>query len=75
MNLLSTPQLDKYGYIIDYNTKHDWVLTTPEVKTLLFNKYAGMFKGRPYLDIRDNHNAFVMIQTVHEKFGIFKEKK
>ena len=28
-NLLSIPQLEKYGYVIDYNTNRDWVVTTP----------------------------------------------
>ena len=50
-NLISIPQLQKDGYIIDYNTKRDWVVTKPEVKTLLFQKYLGMCKVMPYLDI------------------------
>ena len=29
----------------------------------------------PYLDIRGNQDAFVMIQTVREKFGMFTEKQ
>ena len=73
-NLLSIPQLEKYGYGIDYNTKLNWVITTLEGKTLLFQKYVGMCKGIPYLDICGNHDAFVMIQTVREKFGMFMEK-
>ena len=28
-NLLSVPQIEKDGFIIDYNTNHDWVVTTP----------------------------------------------
>ena len=49
-NLLSIPQLEKDGYLIDYNTKRDWAVTTPEGKTLLFKKDVGMCKGMPYLD-------------------------
>ena len=30
-NLLSIPQLEKNGYLIDYNTKRDWAVTSPEV--------------------------------------------
>ena len=41
-NLLYIPQLKKYGYTIDYNTKRDWVVTTPEGKCLLFQKDTGM---------------------------------
>ena len=35
-NLFSIPQLEKDGCVIEYNTNRDWVVTTPEVKTLLF---------------------------------------
>ena len=34
-----------------------------------------MFEVMPYLDVRGNHDAFVMIQTVCDKFGMFTEKK
>ena len=67
------PQLEKDGYIIDYKSKRDWSVTTPEGKTLLFKKYVGMCKGMPYLDIRDNHYTLVMIQTIRERFGILNE--
>ena len=29
VNILSIPQLEKDGYTINYNTKRDWVVTTP----------------------------------------------
>ena len=73
--MISITKLEKYGYVIDYNTNRDWVVTTPEGKTLLLQKYIGMCEGMPYLDIRGNHGAFVTIQTVHEKFGMSTEKK
>ena len=74
-NLLSIPQIEKDGYVIDYNTYRDWVVTTPEGKTILFHKYFGMCEGTTCLDVRGNHNAFVMIQTVRKKFGMFTEKQ
>ena len=46
-NLLSIPQLEKDGYTIDYNTKQDWVVTTPEGKCILFLKETGMCEGMP----------------------------
>ena len=46
-NLLSDPQLEKDGYTMDYNTKRDWVVTTPEGKCLLFKKDTGMCEGMP----------------------------
>ena len=74
-NLLSIPQLEKYGYVINYTTNRDWVVTTPERKTVMFQKDVDMCKGMPYLDVRGNHDAFVMIQTFREKFGMFTEKQ
>ena len=74
-NLLSIPQLEKDGYLIDYNTKRDWAVTTPEGKTLLFKKDVGTCKGMPYLDIHENHNALALIQTICKKFGLFTEKQ
>ena len=72
-NLLSIPQLEKDGYTIDYNTKCDWVVTTPTGKCLLFKSDTGMCAGMPYLDIRENHKALVLIQTVRDNFGKFTE--
>ena len=34
-----------------------------------------MCKGMPYLNVCGNHDAFLMIQTVREKFGMFTEKQ
>ena len=75
MDLLSIPQLEKDGYVIDYNTNRDWIVTTPEGKTLMFQKDVSMCKGIPYLDVHGNHNAFVMIQTVRDKFGVLTDKQ
>ena len=33
-----------------------------------------MCKGIPYLDVQDNHEALVLLQTVCEKFGLFTER-
>ena len=74
-DLLSIPQLEKDGYTIDYNTKQDWVVTTPSGKCLLFITDTGLCAGMPYLDIRENHEALVLIQTVCENFGKFTERQ
>ena len=34
-----------------------------------------MCKGMPYLDVRDNHETLVLLQNVHEKFGLFTERQ
>ena len=74
-NLLSIPQLEKDGYTIDYNTKRNWVVTTPTGKCLLFKSDTGLCAGMPYLDIRENHEALVLIQTVRKNFGKFTERQ
>jgi len=71
----SIPQLKKDGYTIDYNTKRDWVVTTPTGKCLLFKLDTGLCAGMPYLDIRENHEALVLIQTVRKNFGKFTERQ
>ena len=47
----------------------------PEGKCLLFKKYTGMCEGIPYLDVRDNHEALILLQTVRDKFGLFTERQ
>jgi hypothetical protein len=74
-NLLSIPQLEKDGYTIDCSTKRNWVVTTPTGKCLLFKSDTGLCAGMPYLDIRENHEALVLIQTVRENFGKFTERQ
>ena len=34
-----------------------------------------MCAGMPYLDIRENHEALVLVQTVHDNFGKFTERQ
>ena len=70
---LSIPQLEKDGHTIDYNTKRNWLVTTPSDKCLLFKADTGLCVGMPYLDIRENHEALVLIQTVRENFVQFAE--
>ena len=38
--LLSIPKLENYGYVIDYNTNRDWVVTIPEGKTPFSRKMS-----------------------------------
>ena len=58
-NLLSIPQLEKDGYTINYNTKRNWVVTTPSGKCLLFKADTGICVRMPYLDIWGNYEALV----------------
>ena len=75
VNLLSIPQLEKDGHTIDYNTKRDWVVAMPSGKCLLFKSDTGLYTGVPYLDLCENHEALVLIQTIRENFGKFTERQ
>ena len=74
-NLLSIPQLEKDGFDVDYKTKQNWIVTTPQGKEIVFQKDTGMCKGMPFIDMREHHDAFAMVQTVQENFKGFTEKQ
>jgi len=46
-NLLSIPQLGKDGYVAVYNTKRDWVVTTPSGKEMSSRGTLGFVMGCP----------------------------
>ena len=50
-NLLSIPQLEKAGWIIDYHTGGVWTAESPEGMILTFKKDKGLCDGMPYLDL------------------------
>ena len=41
----------------------------------MFKNDTGICEGMPYLYVRDNHEALVLLQTVCEKFGLFTERQ
>ena len=59
-NLLSIPQLERDGYTVDYNTKRNWVVTTPEGKEIVFKRDTGLCDRMPYIDLRDNDDGVIM---------------
>ena len=75
-DLLSVPQLEKDGFVIDYNAKNrDWVVTTPTGERILFKKDTGLCEGMPYIDMREYQEAFGMVQTVRKQFKGFTRKE
>ncbi len=56
----------KDGFVVDYNTKQNWVVTTPQGKKIIFQKDTGMCKGMSFIDMREHHDTFVMVQTVQK---------
>ena len=51
------------------------LLPRHKVRLFLLHKDVGMCEGIPYLYVCGNHDAFVMIQTGCDKFGMFKEEQ
>ena len=73
-NLLSIPQLEKDGFVVSY-TDGIWVVTTPSGEKIVFQKDTGICAGMPYLDMREQQDAFVMIETVRKRFENFTEQQ
>ena len=74
-NLLSIPQLEEEGYVVDYNTERNWVVTSPKGNKITFKKGTGMYHGMPYINLRENHKGFQMIETVRKNFEGFTKRQ
>ena len=56
----------KNNFIVDYNTKQNWVVTTPQRKEIVFQKDTGICEGMLFIDMGEHHDAFAMVQTVQK---------
>ena len=65
-NLISIPMPEASGYIVSNHTHTDWVVTTPEGKDINFNRDKGVCTGMPYIDLRDQKEVLLMIETVRK---------
>ena len=74
-NLLSIPQLEQYGFVIDYNMKRNCIVTTPQGKEIVFRKDTGMCEGMPYIDIREHQEGVAMLETVQKNFEGYTKKQ
>ena len=52
-NLLSILQLEEDGYVVDYNTNRDWVVTTPQGEKIKFKRDTGLCNHMPYIDMKE----------------------
>ena len=68
-NLISIPMLEASGYIVSTHTHADWVVTTPDGKDTTFKRDRGVCTGMPYIDLRDQKEGLVMIETVRKNMG------
>ena len=76
-NVLSVGQLEKDGFKISYETGGDWVVRTPNGKSLKFKRDTGMCYGFPYLDLRKTHDleGLACVQTMRENFEGFTKRE
>ena len=58
---ITHPKVD--GFTIYYNTKLDWVVTTPEGERIVFKKYTGKCKGFKFIDM-GSQEALALLQSV-----------
>ena len=65
-NLISVSMMEASGYILSTHTHADWVVTTPEGKDITFKRDKGVCTGMPYINIRDQKEGLVMIETVRD---------
>ena len=68
-NLTSIPMLEASRYIVLTHTHIDWVVTTPEGKDITFKRDKGVCTGMPYINLHDQKEGLVMIETVQENMG------
>ena len=76
-NVLSVGQLEQEGFHISYETGGDWVVRTPEGKSLRFQRDTGMTHGFPYLDLSDaaNLEGYSCVQTMRKKYEGFTKRE
>ena len=68
-NLIYIRMLEASGYIILTHTHADLVVTTPEGKEITFKSDKGVCTGMPYINLREQKEVLVMIETVRENMG------
>ncbi len=72
-NLLSIPQLEEDDYTVD-KTNKVWTIITPKGEKIVLKLGVGLYKGMPYIDLRESH-GFAMIKTVHGNYEGFTKRK
>jgi hypothetical protein len=70
-NLLSLPQLEADGFVVNYHTGGNWILTTPHGKEITFHQEEdGVCRGFPYINMQSTA-AVAMIQTICQHYQGF----
>ena len=74
-NLLCIPQLEQDGFVIYYNTKHNWTVTTPQGKEIMFRKDTSLCEFMSYIDMRKHQKGVAMLETVQKNFEGYTKKQ
>eukprot|EP00804_Cyclotella_cryptica_P019912 CCRYP_007825-RA/>CCRYP_007825-RA protein AED:0.78 eAED:0.12 QI:0/-1/0/1/-1/1/1/0/255 len=59
-NLISAPQLESDGYILEYATTLGWLVHGPDGKTMIFKRDSGLCGGMPYVDLTQDPADFIV---------------
>ena len=70
-NLISAPQLESEGYMLEYATELGWLAHGPDGKTMMFKKDKGLCGGIPYIDLTDDGAGYIMdTSTIRKEDGV-----
>ena len=69
VNIISTPMLEASGTIILTHSHADWVVNTPEGKDITFKRDKGVCNGMHYIDLCEQKEGLVIIETVRKNIG------
>ena len=67
--------LEEAGYKVSTHTDQDWKVTTPKGTVIRFKRDVGVCKGMPYIDLREQDEGLVMIETVKKNLESFTRKE
>ena len=67
-NIISIPVLEKNGFRVSYDTNAEWVIHSPEGKEIIFKRDTGVCDMMPYIDLRENHEGLMMVQTIRQNY-------
>ena len=62
-NLLYVGQLEEDAFVVDYNTKRNWVAVTPDGTRIVFKRDTGRCKRFPYIEM-GSQEALTLVQAV-----------
>ena len=67
--------LEADSYLVSTYTHGNWVVTSLKERKITFKQCIGMCSRMPYIDLRENQEGCVMIETVHKKVAGATERE